>query len=108
MYKLIVLVGHNYCFSYCSLEKFCSEGIPLLKTLVQSRHLKAAIHVLENILPMAYHCPFYLLKNEQLGSIHFIVLEIFHTSVSFVSFANKPNVTKNCQKVQRASRVVLP
>lgn len=48
-----------------SLEKFCSEGIPLLKILVQSRHLKAAIHVLENILPMAYHCPFYLLKNEQ-------------------------------------------
>ncbi|KAK3538822.1 hypothetical protein QTP86_015946 [Hemibagrus guttatus] len=48
-----------------SLEKFCSEGIPLLKTLVQSRHLKAATHVLDNILPMAYHCPFYLLKNEQ-------------------------------------------
>ncbi|XP_066509785.1 ectopic P granules protein 5 homolog isoform X2 [Hoplias malabaricus] len=48
-----------------SLEKFCSEGIPLLKTLVQSRHLKAVVHVLENILPLAYHCQFYLLKNEQ-------------------------------------------
>ncbi|XP_076853684.1 ectopic P granules protein 5 homolog [Brachyhypopomus gauderio] len=48
-----------------SLERFCSEGIPQLKTLVQSRHLKAVIHVLENILPLAYHCHFYLLKNEQ-------------------------------------------
>lgn len=64
-------------FFCCSLEKFCSDGIPFLKTLVQSRHLKAAIHVLENILPVAYHCPFYLLKNEQLGSIHVIVLEMF-------------------------------
>lgn len=53
------------CFSCFSLEKFCSDGISLLKTLVQSRHLKAATHVLDNILPMAYHCPFYLLKNEQ-------------------------------------------
>ncbi|XP_036454096.1 ectopic P granules protein 5 homolog [Colossoma macropomum] len=48
-----------------SLEKFCSEGIALLKILVQSRHLKAVVHVLENILPLAYHCQFYLLKNEQ-------------------------------------------
>ncbi|XP_072520636.1 ectopic P granules protein 5 homolog isoform X3 [Salminus brasiliensis] len=48
-----------------SLERFCSEGIPLLKILVQSRHLKAVVHVLENILPLAYHCQFYLLKNEQ-------------------------------------------
>ncbi|XP_007238025.3 ectopic P granules protein 5 homolog isoform X3 [Astyanax mexicanus] len=48
-----------------SLEKFCSEGIHLLKTLVQSRHLKAVVHVLDNILPLAYHCQFYLLKNEQ-------------------------------------------
>lgn len=73
---VIILVGYNLCFSCCSLEKFCSDGVPLLKTLVQSRHLKAAIHVLENILPMAYHCPFYLLKNEQLESIHFIVSEM--------------------------------
>ncbi|XP_051954087.1 ectopic P granules protein 5 homolog [Xyrauchen texanus] len=48
-----------------SLEKLCSEGISLLKTLVQSRHLKAVVHILENILPLVYHCQFYLLKNEQ-------------------------------------------
>ncbi|KAL7839536.1 hypothetical protein SRHO_G00261940 [Serrasalmus rhombeus] len=48
-----------------SLERFCSDGIALLKILVQSRHLKAVVHVLENILPLAYHCQFYLLKNEQ-------------------------------------------
>ncbi|KAG7318270.1 hypothetical protein KOW79_018025 [Hemibagrus wyckioides] len=59
-----------------SLEKFCSDGIPLLKTLVQSRHLKAATHVLDNILPMAYHCPFYLLKNEQFLSCIQLFLQL--------------------------------
>ncbi|XP_059406308.1 ectopic P granules protein 5 homolog [Carassius carassius] len=54
----ITTIGH-------SLEKFCSDGISLLKTLVQSRHLKAVVHILENILPLVYHCQFYLLKNEQ-------------------------------------------
>ncbi|XP_026067016.1 ectopic P granules protein 5 homolog isoform X2 [Carassius auratus] len=54
----ITSIGH-------SLEKFCSDGISLLKTLVQSRHLKAVVHILENILPLVYHCQFYLLKNEQ-------------------------------------------
>lgn len=82
---LIILVGYTCCFSCYSLEKFCSEGIPLLKTLVQSHHLKAAIRVLENILPMAYHCPFYLLKNEQLGIIYVIILETFHTVFLTVS-----------------------
>ncbi|XP_051514293.1 ectopic P granules protein 5 homolog [Myxocyprinus asiaticus] len=48
-----------------SLEKLCSDGISLLKMLVQSRHLKAVVHILENILPLVYHCQFYLLKNEQ-------------------------------------------
>ncbi|KAG5280995.1 hypothetical protein AALO_G00066300 [Alosa alosa] len=53
-----------------SLEKFCSEGIALLKILVQSRHLKAVVHVLDNLLPLVYPCQFYLLKNEQfLGCI---------------------------------------
>ncbi|XP_064152807.1 ectopic P granules protein 5 homolog [Anguilla rostrata] len=53
-----------------SLEKFCSEGVGLLKTLVQSRYLKAAVHVLDNLLPLVYSCQFYLLKNEQfLGCI---------------------------------------
>ncbi|XP_062874034.1 ectopic P granules protein 5 homolog [Trichomycterus rosablanca] len=57
-------IGHR-------LEKFCSDGIPLLKILVETRHLKAVVHVLENILPMAYHCHFYLLKNEQfLNCLH--------------------------------------
>ncbi|KAK2845489.1 hypothetical protein Q7C36_010343 [Tachysurus vachellii] len=59
-----------------SLEKFCSEGIPLLKTLVQARHLKAVTHVLDNILPMSYHCPFYLLKNEQFLSCIQLFLQL--------------------------------
>lgn len=48
-----------------SLEKFCCEGIALLKALVQSRHLKAFVHILDNLLPLVYPCQFYLLKNEQ-------------------------------------------
>ncbi|XP_035295936.1 ectopic P granules protein 5 homolog isoform X4 [Cricetulus griseus] len=54
-------VGH-------SIEKFCSEGIPLLGILVQTRHLRAVVHVLDKILPMFYPCQYYLLKNEQFMS----------------------------------------
>ncbi|KAL8204232.1 UNVERIFIED_CONTAM: Ectopic P granules protein 5, partial [Gekko kuhli] len=51
-------VGH-------SIEKFCAEGIPLLGVLVQSRHLRTVVHVLDKVLPLFYPCQFYLLKNEQ-------------------------------------------
>uniref|UniRef100_G1PEJ4 Ectopic P-granules 5 autophagy tethering factor n=1 Tax=Myotis lucifugus TaxID=59463 RepID=G1PEJ4_MYOLU len=51
-------VGH-------SIEKFCAEGIPLLGVLVQSRHLRTVVHVLDKILPLFYPCQYYLLKNEQ-------------------------------------------
>ncbi|NXK38181.1 EPG5 protein, partial [Piprites chloris] len=48
-----------------SIEKFCAEGIPLLGVLVQSRHLRTVVHVLDKILPLFYSCQYYLLKNEQ-------------------------------------------
>ncbi|XP_069906352.1 ectopic P granules protein 5 homolog isoform X2 [Oryctolagus cuniculus] len=48
-----------------SIEKFCAEGIPLLGILVQSRHLRTVVHVLDKILPLFYPCQYYLLKNEQ-------------------------------------------
>ncbi|XP_078252336.1 ectopic P granules protein 5 homolog isoform X1 [Rhinoraja longicauda] len=48
-----------------SVEKFCSEGISLLEVLVQSKYLKAVVHVLDKILPIFYPCQYYLLKNEQ-------------------------------------------
>ncbi|KFO18173.1 Ectopic P granules protein 5 like protein [Fukomys damarensis] len=51
-------VGH-------SIVKFCVEGIPLLGTLIQSRHLRTVVHVLDKILPLFYPCQCYLLKNEQ-------------------------------------------
>ncbi|XP_064150647.1 ectopic P granules protein 5 homolog isoform X3 [Loxodonta africana] len=51
-------VGH-------SIEKFCAEGILLLGVLVQSRHLRTVVHVLDKILPLFYPCQYYLLKNEQ-------------------------------------------
>ncbi|KAJ3604435.1 hypothetical protein NHX12_029176 [Muraenolepis orangiensis] len=54
-------VGH-------SLEQFCSEGVVLLNSLVQSRYLKAAVHLLDNVLPPSYHLGFYLLKNAQFVS----------------------------------------
>ncbi|XP_077202821.1 ectopic P granules protein 5 homolog isoform X2 [Paroedura picta] len=48
-----------------SIEKFCAEGVPLLGILVQSRHLRTVVHVLDKVLPLFYPCQFYLLKNEQ-------------------------------------------
>ncbi|XP_053153472.1 ectopic P granules protein 5 homolog isoform X2 [Hemicordylus capensis] len=54
----MMTVGH-------SIEKFCAEGIPLLGILVQSRHLRTVVHVLDKILPLFYPCQYYLLKNEQ-------------------------------------------
>ncbi|CAB1426368.1 unnamed protein product [Pleuronectes platessa] len=54
-------VGH-------SLEHFCTDGVGLLKSLIQSRHLKAAVHLLDNILPPTYPLSFYLLNNSQFVS----------------------------------------
>lgn len=54
-------VGH-------SLESFCTDGVGLLKSLIQSRHLRAAVHLLDNILPPTYPLSFYLLKNSQFVS----------------------------------------
>ncbi|XP_004855138.1 ectopic P granules protein 5 homolog isoform X1 [Heterocephalus glaber] len=51
-------VGH-------SIVKFCVEGIPLLGILIQSRHLRTVVHILDKILPLFYPCQCYLLKNEQ-------------------------------------------
>nr|XP_019956581.1 PREDICTED: ectopic P granules protein 5 homolog [Paralichthys olivaceus] len=48
-----------------SLEHFCTDGVGLLKSLIQSRHLKAAVHLLDNILPPTYPLSFYLLNNSQ-------------------------------------------
>ncbi|XP_024131104.1 ectopic P granules protein 5 homolog isoform X4 [Oryzias melastigma] len=54
-------VGH-------SLENFCTDGVGLFKTLIQSRHLRAAVNLLDNILPPTYPLSFYLLKNSQFVS----------------------------------------
>ncbi|CAJ1068858.1 ectopic P granules protein 5 homolog isoform X1 [Xyrichtys novacula] len=54
-------VGH-------SLEHFCTDGVGLLKSLIQSRHLRAAVHLLDNILPQTYPLSFYLLNNAQFVS----------------------------------------
>ncbi|XP_006752254.2 ectopic P granules protein 5 homolog, partial [Leptonychotes weddellii] len=51
--------------SFRSIEKFCAEGISLLGILVQSRHLRTVVHVLDKILPLFYPGQYYLLKNEQ-------------------------------------------
>uniref|UniRef100_A0A3P9CKA7 Ectopic P-granules autophagy protein 5 homolog (C. elegans) n=1 Tax=Maylandia zebra TaxID=106582 RepID=A0A3P9CKA7_9CICH len=54
-------VGH-------SLEHFCTDGVGLLKSLIQSRHLRAAVHLLDNILPPTYPLSYYLLNNAQFVS----------------------------------------
>uniref|UniRef100_A0A1A8FDK4 Ectopic P-granules autophagy protein 5 homolog n=3 Tax=Nothobranchius TaxID=28779 RepID=A0A1A8FDK4_9TELE len=51
-------VGHR-------LENFCADGVELLKGLIQSRYLRAAVHLLDNILPPTYPLSFYLLNNAQ-------------------------------------------
>ncbi|KAB0405386.1 hypothetical protein E2I00_012492, partial [Balaenoptera physalus] len=63
----VILEGLNWGFGeqVTSIEKFCAEGIPLFGILVQSRHLKTVVHVLDKILPLFYPCQYYLLKNEQ-------------------------------------------
>lgn len=52
---------------FYSLENFCTDGVGLLKSLIQSRHLRAAVHLLDNILPPTYPLSFYLLNNAQWG-----------------------------------------
>ncbi|KAJ8405585.1 hypothetical protein AAFF_G00315650 [Aldrovandia affinis] len=59
-----------------SLERFCSEGVGLLKILVQARCLRATVHILENFLPLVYPCQFYLLKNEQFLSCIQLFLQL--------------------------------
>uniref|UniRef100_A0A3B5MG69 Ectopic P-granules autophagy protein 5 homolog (C. elegans) n=1 Tax=Xiphophorus couchianus TaxID=32473 RepID=A0A3B5MG69_9TELE len=54
-------VGH-------SLENFCTDGVELLKNLIQSRYLRAAVHLLDNILPPTYPLSFYLLNNSHFVS----------------------------------------
>ncbi|XP_077792636.1 ectopic P granules protein 5 homolog isoform X1 [Podarcis muralis] len=62
-------VGH-------SVEKFCAEGIPLLAVLVQSRHLRTVVHVLDKVLALFYPCQYYLLKNEQFLSCLYQFLQL--------------------------------
>lgn len=59
-----VLCHFLFCLVY-SLEKFCTDGIVLLKSLIQSHHLKAAVHLLDNVLPPTYPLSYYLLNNPQ-------------------------------------------
>ena len=54
-----------FLFFLSSLENFCTEGVGLLKSLIQSRHLRAAVHLLDSILPPTYPLSFYLLNNSQ-------------------------------------------
>ena len=49
---------HALALSHLSLKL----GVDLLKSLLQSRHLRAAVHQLDNILPPNYPVSFYLLK----------------------------------------------
>ncbi|XP_017269325.1 ectopic P granules protein 5 homolog isoform X2 [Kryptolebias marmoratus] len=57
----MTVVGHR-------LENFCTDGVELLKSLIQSRYLRAAVHLLDNILPPTYPLSFYLLNNSQFVS----------------------------------------
>ncbi|KAJ8285154.1 hypothetical protein GJAV_G00022880 [Gymnothorax javanicus] len=62
-------IGHR-------LERFCSEGVSLLQTLVQSGLLRASVHILHILLPLAYSCQYYLLHNEQFLSCLQLFLQL--------------------------------
>lgn len=62
-YLSIAMTTVGHC-----LENFCTDGVSLLKSLIQSRHLRAAVHLLDNILPPTYPLSFYLLNNTQFVS----------------------------------------
>ncbi|KAL7985733.1 hypothetical protein Chor_013665 [Crotalus horridus] len=62
-------VGH-------SIDSFCAEGIPFLGILVQSRHLRTVVHVLDKVLLLFYPCHYYLLKNEKFLSFFHQFLQL--------------------------------
>ncbi|KAK9408780.1 ectopic P granules protein 5 like [Crotalus adamanteus] len=62
-------VGH-------SIDSFCAEGILFLGILVQSRHLRTVVHVLDKVLLLFYPCHYYLLKNEKFLSFFHQFLQL--------------------------------
>ncbi|XP_039200472.1 ectopic P granules protein 5 homolog isoform X2 [Crotalus tigris] len=62
-------VGH-------SIDSFCAEGISFLGILVQSRHLRTVVHVLDKVLLLFYPCHYYLLKNEKFLSFFHQFLQL--------------------------------
>ncbi|XP_063814425.1 ectopic P granules protein 5 homolog [Pseudophryne corroboree] len=62
-------VGH-------SVDKFCVEGVTLVGELVQAKHLRAVVHILDKVLPMFYPCQSYLLKNELFLSYIHLFLQL--------------------------------
>eukprot|EP00079_Xenopus_tropicalis_P014674 XP_004911392.1 PREDICTED: ectopic P granules protein 5 homolog [Xenopus tropicalis] len=93
-------VGH-------SVDKFCVEGVSLLGELVQARHLRAVVHILDKVLPMFYPCQYYLLKNEQfLGHIH-VFLQLDNGVPQGISLQMTHKVTQHLSGINYGENVKL-
>ncbi|XP_053557038.1 LOW QUALITY PROTEIN: ectopic P granules protein 5 homolog [Bombina bombina] len=93
-------VGH-------SVDKFCAEGVVLLGDLVQARHLRAAVHILDKVLPMFYSCQFYLLKNEQFLSHIQLFLQLDNGVPQGITLQMTHKVTQHLTGINYGENVKL-
>ncbi|KAM4707195.1 ectopic P granules protein 5 homolog [Discoglossus pictus] len=93
-------VGH-------SVDKFCAEGITFLGDLVQARHLRAVVHILDKVLPMFYSCQYYLLKNEQFLSHMQLFLQLDNGVPQGITLQMTHKVTQHLTGINYGENVKL-
>ncbi|KAM8960937.1 ectopic P granules protein 5 homolog [Pelodytes ibericus] len=93
-------VGH-------SVDKFCAEGVSLLGELVQARHLRAVVHILDKILPMFYPCQSYLLKNELFLSYILLFLQLDSGAPQGMTMQMTHKVTQHLTGINYGENVKL-
>uniref|UniRef100_A0A8C5LRQ0 Ectopic P-granules 5 autophagy tethering factor n=1 Tax=Leptobrachium leishanense TaxID=445787 RepID=A0A8C5LRQ0_9ANUR len=93
-------VGH-------SIDKFCAEGVALLGELIQSRHLRAVVHLLDKVLPMFYPCQSYLLKNELFLSYILLFLQLDSGAPQGMTMQMTHKVTQHLTGINYGENVKL-
>ncbi|OCU02726.1 hypothetical protein XELAEV_18008492mg [Xenopus laevis] len=88
-----------------SVDKFCVEGVSLLGELVQARHLRAVVHILDKVLPMFYPCQYYLLKNEQFLSHIHLFLQLDNGVPQGISLQMTHKVTQHLSGINYGENV---
>ncbi|CAH2296751.1 ectopic P granules 5 homolog isoform X1 [Pelobates cultripes] len=90
-----------------SVDKFCAEGVTLLGELIQSRHLRAVVHLLDKILPMFYPCQSYLLKNELFLSYILLFLQLDSGAPQGMTMQMTHKVTQHLTGINYGENVKL-